>query len=369
MSVGAGDRIYLRRTYELAERGRGSTAPNPCVGSVLVRDATTIGEGFHHVRGAAHAEIEALRAGRQIGADARGATLYVSLEPCLHQGATPSCAQAVIDAGIGRVVVGALDPNPEAAGGAERLRAAGIDVDVAGDAAARSLIEDFTVALTAVRPYVAVKLAASLDGYIASAPGSEWLTGSAARDFVRELRVAHDAVLVGAKTVRIDDPQLTVRPPRARRRPYRRVVACVSKPLLAQARVFAPVDGYERTIVLVPPANRERFSELDGVADIVPVGDEAATGLDVAAALVELKARGITSVLCEGGPMLAAALIEGGLVDRLYWLVAPRLLANPQAVPALTRTNLAGTALEFDRVEQLGADVLLSARIVATKGG
>jgi len=363
VSIDAVDRVFLRRTYELAERGRGNTVPNPCVGAVVARADFTLGEGFHHARGSPHAEVEALEATRNAGRDARGATLYVSLEPCSHDGLTPACTRAIRDAGIARVVIGARDRNPLAAGGAERLRDGGVTVEVADDPAAEAIVEDFASALASARPYLTLKMAVSLDGFVAAQPSSTWLSGERARDFVRDLRIAHDAVLVGARTVRIDNPQLTVRPPRARRRPYRRIVACASKPVPAEARVFEPVEGYARTLVLAPQLYRERFAPLESVADVIYVGDSDATRLDIEAALEALKAREIFSVLCEGGPILAGALLERRLVDRLHWIVVPQLLANKDAVPALARASVAGALPEFrfDRVERLGDDLLLSA--------
>ncbi|MBV8245291.1 MAG: bifunctional diaminohydroxyphosphoribosylaminopyrimidine deaminase/5-amino-6-(5-phosphoribosylamino)uracil reductase RibD, partial [Candidatus Eremiobacteraeota bacterium] len=181
----AEDRIYLERALELAARGAGSTFPNPPVGAVVVKNGAIAGEGFHHRAGAAHAEVEALQA----TSDARGATLYVSLEPCNHAGKTPPCTRAVIDAGIARVVVGTLDPNPATnARGIAALERAGIAVEVADLPAARRLIEPFAEAIARTdRPYVALKLASSLDGYVASQSGvQQWLTGESARAFVRE---------------------------------------------------------------------------------------------------------------------------------------------------------------------------------------
>jgi len=334
-----------------------------------VRDDRLLGEGFHRARGLPHAEVEAFEAVREAGGEARGATLYVSLEPCSHDGLTPACTRAVLESGVARVVIGARDPNPLAAGGVERLRAAGVSVDVAGDPAAAAIVEDFVVALAQTRPYVSLKMAASLDGYVASEPGSRWLTGERAREFVRELRIAHDAVLVGARTVRTDDPQLTVRPSRARTRPYHRIVACASKPIAPEARVLRQVDGYERTIVLAPRERAENFKPLEELADVLYVGEAGHTWLDVAEAMTLLKTRGIASVLCEGGPILAGALLEARLVDRLYWIVAPQLLGNRRAVPALARAGVAGALPEFrfDRVERLGDDVLLSGRLRSAK--
>jgi diaminohydroxyphosphoribosylaminopyrimidine deaminase/5-amino-6-(5-phosphoribosylamino)uracil reductase len=364
VSLDAVDRIYLRRAYELAERGRGSTAPNPCVGAVVMRGTTTLGEGYHRARGEPHAEIEALRAAAATGADVRGATLYVSLEPCDHTGSTPPCSRTILESGVTRVVVGTLDLNPAAAGGAARLQAAGLSIDVADDPAARAIVEDFTTAIARSRPYLTLKMAASLDGFVAAQAGPSWLTGERARDFVRDLRIAHDAVMVGAGTVRIDDPQLTVRPPAARRRPYVRIVACEDAPVPVESRVFTPVDGYSPTVVLAPAGLRDRFAALESVADVHYVGHSDSLELDLTAALEALKARGMCSVLCEGGPTLAARLLMHDLVDRLHWLIAPLLLGNERAVPALAHTDVASVAraLRFDRVERLGDDLLVSAR-------
>lgn len=365
VALDAVDGIFLRRAYELARRGRGSTLPNPCVGAVIARRTETLGEGFHHVRGSAHAEVEAFDAARLAGHAVDGATLYVSLEPCAHHGLTPPCADAILASGIARVVIGTLDPDRTASGGARRLEEAGVAVEVAGDRIADELIEDFAVATDGARPYVTLKMAASLDGFIAAKPGSTWLSGERAREYVRELRIAHDAVLVGAGTVRADDPLLTVRPPYARRKPYLRVVACGSKPVSPDARVFAPVEGYARTIVLAPAGRRKRFSELEAVAELVYFGDEKTTRHDPSRALAELKKLGISSVLCEGGPMLASALLEDGLVDRIHWIVTPHLLSNDKAQPVLKDANLAEkiARFRFDRVEQLGDDAVLSARL------
>jgi diaminohydroxyphosphoribosylaminopyrimidine deaminase/5-amino-6-(5-phosphoribosylamino)uracil reductase len=348
-----------------------------------VRDGRTLGEGFHHRRGEPHAEVEALRSAGAAGsgeAGLRGATAYVSLEPCNHHGATPPCSEALIEAGIARVAIGVADPNPRTAGGGiARLRAAGITVELADDSWARAAIEAFAVAIVRERPYVHLKLAVSLDGYVAPAPGSHWLTGEIARDYVRELRSSYDAVIVGAGTVRSDDPQLTVRPARTRLRPYVRVVACEEAPIPPDRRVlFDPRQGegvtYARTIVLAPAGARAAFAELErsaafaktgASAEMAYVGEPEARTLDLAAALRELKARGITSVLCEGGPTLAARLLAQRLVDRLDWLVAPVLLANERAVPALRGADLNSSARGwgFDRVERLGEDLCLSASL------
>jgi diaminohydroxyphosphoribosylaminopyrimidine deaminase/5-amino-6-(5-phosphoribosylamino)uracil reductase len=356
------DRLYLERAYELAERGVGSTSPNPPVGAVVVRDGAIVGEGYHHRAGEPHAEVHALR---MAGERARGATLYVSLEPCSHFGRTPPCAQTVSNAGISRVIIGASDPNPKTDGrGAQHLRDGGIDVELVDDERARTIIEPFARAIRSNRPYVTLKMAMSIDGFIASKPGrQEWLTGTQAREYVRELRIAHDAVAVGAGTVRVDNPQLTVRPPYRRMREYVRVVMCETDTIDPSSTVFVPEDGYAQTIVVAPAGARVKFSNVRSVADLLFVGDDAVTQLDIAGALEALRARGITSLLCEGGPTTAGHLLQRGLVDRLIWLVAPRLLRTAAAVPVLTAGDLTSLpGLRFDGVERLGADLLISGR-------
>jgi diaminohydroxyphosphoribosylaminopyrimidine deaminase/5-amino-6-(5-phosphoribosylamino)uracil reductase len=320
------------------------------------------------VRGAPHAEVEALANATARGSGVRGATLYVSLEPCDHVGLTPACTQAVLDAGIARAVIGVLDPNPRTgAAGVERLRAAGIAVEIANDAWSRDLIEDFAATIVRTRPYVRLKLAASLDGFIAPRSGvRHWLTGDLARDYVRELRSRYDAVLVGAGTVRVDDPELTVRPPRSRRKPYVRVIACEEAPVPPVRNVFAAVEGYARSLILAPAGKRTDFAPLEAVAEVVYVGSRDAATLDLAASLEALRERGIASILCEGGPTLAARLLEAGLVDRVDWLVAPTFLGGPGAVAALTG-GPGVTQLHFERIEPLGADLLVSAIVARTR--
>jgi len=334
------------------------------VGAVVVADGRIVGEGYHHRAGEAHAEPNALR---EAGERSRGATLYVSLEPCNHFGRTPPCSQAVAEAGIARVVVGTADPNPKTnAGGIAYLRERGIEVEIADDAEARSLVEPFARAIRSNRPYLTLKMAMSLDGFIASRGGvQQWLTGPQARSFVRELRIDHDAVMVGAGTVRVDNPQLTVRPPHRRLRDYVRVVACETDAVPADARVLAAHDGYAPTVLLAPAGIAERFAALRGASDVVAVGDAASKQLQLPEAMHALRVRGITSILCEGGPTLAGHLLAQKLVDRICWIVAPRFLRSDTAVPVLASGDVAGAVrgLHIDRVERLGDDMLISGTI------
>lgn len=354
------DRLFLERANELARRGAGNTSPNPAVGAVVVRDERIVGEGYHHRAGEAHAEANALQ---QAGELAKGATLYVSLEPCNHVGRTPPCSHATVEAGIARVVIGVEDPNPKTArGGISYLQAHGVTVEVRNDPVSQEIVEPFSRAIRAQRPYVSLKMAMSLDGYIATQRGvQQWLTGPQAREFVRELRIVHDAVAVGAGTVRVDNPRLTVRPEHGRLQPYRRVVLCETDPVPPESLIFTPRQGYARTIVMAPAGARERFSELEAMADLIYVGGADARELDLALALRELRAAGVTSLLCEGGPTLASRLFERGLVDRFYGLVTPRLLASPDAVPVLAAGTPAQVrGLHFDRVERVGPDLLIA---------
>lgn len=354
------DELYLQRAYELAARGIGDTAPNPPVGAVIVRNGRIVGEGYHHRAGEPHGEANALAAA---GGAARGATAYISLEPCNHTGRTPPCSNALIEAGIARVVVGTVDPNPKTNGnGIAALRERGIEVDVSNDARARELIDLFAGSLRTDRPFITLKMAMSLDGAIASRPGiARWLTSEATRYYVRDLRIAHDAVMVGAGTVRVDDPQLTIRPSHHRLRPFVRVVACETDTVPETSRVFSTVEDYAKTIVLAPAGMRSRFEALSQVAEVVFVGEERSDRLDLALAMRALREREIYSVLCEGGPTAAANLIAAGLVDRFVWAIAPVLLQRPGAVPVL-----AGMAFDdpvvIETVERVGRDVIVTGR-------
>jgi diaminohydroxyphosphoribosylaminopyrimidine deaminase/5-amino-6-(5-phosphoribosylamino)uracil reductase len=362
VSVDRLDRLFLDRAYELAERGIGNTSPNPPVGAVVVRDGAIVGEGYHHRAGEAHAEVNAIVAA---GDAARGGTLYVSLEPCNHTGKTPPCTDAIERAGLARVVAGARDPNPQTNGaGIQTLRDRQIAIEVLDESRAGALVEPFARAVRSHRPYVSLKLAVSLDGFIASQPGvQEWLSGEEAREFVRELRIAHDATAVGAGTVRIDNPQLTVRPTHNRLRDYERVVICETVPTDPASAIFKPEKGYAKTIVLAPAGARDRFAPLEKAAEVLYCGEADATRLNLAAGLRMLRERGINSLLCEGGPTVASHLLMEGLVDRFHWIVAPRFLRGPAAVPAFPGGAIANVRLKFDRAEQIGADALISGTI------
>jgi diaminohydroxyphosphoribosylaminopyrimidine deaminase / 5-amino-6-(5-phosphoribosylamino)uracil reductase len=336
-----------------------------------VRDGRTLGEGWHHRKGGPHAEAEALRAARDAGEDVRGATMYVTLEPHDHESTMPRCSVAVIGAGIARVVVGALDPNVLTHGnGVARMRTAGVAVDVLDDAASLALIERFAYTVSSVLPFITLKMAMSLDGFVSPRPGSHRVTGEAARERVYDLRAEHDAVMVGAGTVRVDDPLLTVRPHRTRLKPYARVIVCETAPLPLASRVLvpppdAPAGSYRPTIILAPAGLADAFEPLGERCEVLLAGDPDAVQLDLRAAMEALRGAGISTVLCEGGPTLAARLIAAGLVERIVWFVAPALFAAPGAVPVLAGADLGAIAngWTFDEVERVGNDLMITARL------
>lgn len=359
----------MRRALALAERARGATRPNPIVGAVVARGARVVGEGYHERAGEPHAEVHALRAA---GARARGATLYVTLEPCCHTGRTGPCTDAILAAGPARVVVGCRDPNPRVDGrGVALLRRAGLQVDV-GCLQQECLDANraFFVWITEKRPLVTMKVAASLDGFIApvsrAGRAPVWLTGPEARRAAHELRAAHDAVLVGAGTVRDDDPQLTVRLGKgaARRPPPLRVVLDGRLSTPRGSKVLRPDAPTLIVTASDAPAARLRALRAPGV-EVLPL---PARGGRVAPArvLAALAARDVQSVLIEGGADVHGAFIRAGLVDRVAMFVAPRLLGSgvPIAGGAGQRGAPAGMSFGPLQARRLGRDLLLTADVL-----
>lgn len=323
----------MRRALELAERGWGRVAPNPMVGAVIVQGGEVVGEGYHGEWGGPHAEVEALKAA---GDRATGATLYVTLEPCHHQGKTGPCSRAIRDAGISRVVYAVGEANPEAQGGAAWLRAQGI---IAEQGACEQEAADLNaVHLNAHRrrcPYLALKYAMSLDGRLAEAPGRPTrLTHGDAIVEAHRLRAGYDAVMVGIGTVLADDPLLTVREWEAPRLPPRRVVLDGDLRTPLATRLVASAREVPVLIVGAEDAPAERARRLaEAGLDVRRVPRLPAGGLDLGAVLAALWQSSVRSILCEGGGKLGSALLAAGLVDRLYAFVAPLLLGEP-GVPA-----------------------------------
>lgn len=360
------DRVLLARALELAERGARTAAPNPQVGCVIARHGTVVAEGWHVRPGERHAEVMALDVAQE---GARDATAYVTLEPCAHTGRTPPCSEALIRAGIGRVVVLADDPAPHAAGTSlMQFADAGIPVDIADDddplaIAARRQNAGFRTWHALGRPHVTYKAAQTLDGRTATRTGdSRWISGAAARARVHELRARAGAVLVGAGTALADDPELTARDcdPPAERQPLR-VVWDRGLRLPADARL-ARTAGFGPVLVLCAlganPARRQAL-EASGV--------EVAEVADLAAGLALLHARDVQTVLCEGGRGLAGALLGAGLVDRMLVVTAPRLLGDPAAPGLVGATGHApermdeAAGLAAWSCEQVGEDLWIDA--------
>jgi diaminohydroxyphosphoribosylaminopyrimidine deaminase/5-amino-6-(5-phosphoribosylamino)uracil reductase len=327
------DEDHMAHALRLAARGLGNVWPNPAVGCILVKDGQVIGRGWTQPGGRPHAEVRALE---QAGAAAAGATAYVTLEPCAHHGQTPPCAEALIAAGLARVVSALTDPDPRVSGkGHQMLRAAGIAV-TEGILAAQAERQNagFLKRVTKGLPFVTLKLAATLDGRIATATGeSRWITGPAARRKVHALRMAHDAVMVGSGTALADDPDLTVRDLGAPRQPVR---VLVDRQLahFPDSRLGRTANAHPVWVLHGPsaPASARQGWQATG-ATLVEV-PEAAGHLDLTAALAALAAKGLTRILCEGGSILAAALLRAGLVDDLA-LFSGAALIGTEGHPAL----------------------------------
>jgi diaminohydroxyphosphoribosylaminopyrimidine deaminase / 5-amino-6-(5-phosphoribosylamino)uracil reductase len=340
------DKQFLERALDLARQGIGLASPNPCVGAVIVQNGGIVGLGSHTYEGLKHAEILALE---QAGEHARGATLYLNLEPCCHQGRTPACVDAIVAAGIARVVACMEDPNPLVSGqGLERLRAAGIDV-TAGilQAEARALNEAFAKYIRHHTPLITLKAAMTLDGKIAppsgeshnptalgvSAAHAGWITSEVARAHVQELRHQHDAILVGVGTVIADDPLLTDRTARPRRRPLLRVVVDSRLRLPLESRLVKTAK--DDVLVFCSFAEDQKRRELRkrGVRVEQIAGSTRDEHTDLAAVVHQLGGMTITSLMIEGGAMVNGAALDAGIVDKVFLYYAPKILAGNGSVP------------------------------------
>ena len=370
-SFDAAELRFMRRALALGRRGAGATRPNPMVGAVVVRRGRVLAEGYHRRPGMAHAEVDALA---KLGGRAPGATVYVSLEPCDHLGRTPPCTRALLAAGVARVVVGVRDPNPRVDGrGIERLRRAGVRVDVGClEAECRALNRAFFTWVTRKRPFVTLKVAASWDGFIADglarpAAAPAWLTGPTARAAAHALRAAHDAVLVGAGTVRADDPLLTDRRPRRGRRAQpMRVVMDGRLSVRPSARVVATSGEVPTLVVGGHDASPARMRALTAAgADVVLLPASHQGRFSVEALLAELAAREIQSVLVEGGAAVHGAFIAAGLVDRVALFFAPRLLGGGLGIATGPGRPIAeALPLGPTRLRRIGEDWLMEADVV-----
>lgn len=351
---------YMRRALELAARARGRTSPNPMVGCVIVRGGRVLGEGFHVKAGEPHAEVNAIAAA---GGDIAGATVYINLEPCAHEGKTPPCVDLLIEKKPGRVVAAMADPNPLVNGrGIDRLRDAGIRVDVGLlEAEARRLNEVFVKYITTGRPFVIAKCGMTLDGKIATRTGhSKWVTGEEARRMVHQLRNEVDAILVGSRTVMLDDPSLTTRLNGDETHDPIRVILDGEEYLDANRRVFH-VASDAATWVVVPEG-----SSCPPADDVLHVASDK-EGIDIAALMDVLGQRQITSLLIEGGGTTHASAFEAGVVDKVWFFVAPKIVGGRAAITPVEGEGVAtmdeAIALTDMTVRQVGEDLLIEAYV------
>jgi len=365
------DALHLRRALELAEGGRGRVSPNPMVGAVLVRDGEVIGEGFHAALGELHAERAAIEDARTRGADPAGSTIYVTLEPCAHTGRQPPCTEAILEAGIARVVYASEDPTEKASGrGPGMLRDGGVTVELAGGpeaSAARLLNQPFRKRARTGRPLVTYKAAMSLDGRVASPTGdSRWISSTESRELVHRWREQCDAVAVGIGTALADDPLLTARLEGASSQPARVVFDSHAR-LPVDSALVESIDEAALIVICAPEAASAQRVALEraGAEVIVTPGRTPMTRLE--AALDELGRREIQDLLVEGGPTLAGALFDAGEIDEARFFIAPVLVGAAEARAVLEGEGVARIAEGVHPLttsfEQVGEDILVRARL------
>lgn len=358
------DEAFLRRALELAEKGRGSTRPNPLVGALVVREGEVVGSGWHRRAGGPHAEVLALDEAREA---ARGGTLYINLEPCAHEGRTAPCTERIVASGVIRVVASLRDPDPRVDGrGFESLRAAGLEVrEGLLEEEALRLNEAYLTHRRLGRPFVTAKLAATLDGRLAARGGaSRWITGEAARQRAHCLRAEHDAVLVGIGTALADDPRLTPRTGKPLEGPPRlRVVADSLLRLPPESRLVRSTAESPVLVYAAPGAEAGRREALENAGVEVREVQGGPHGLDLARLLRDLGERGILALLAEGGGRLLGGLFARGLVDKVAWFLAPLILGDEKAVPAVAGLRPAspaeGIRLALEGTEEIDGDLLI----------
>jgi diaminohydroxyphosphoribosylaminopyrimidine deaminase/5-amino-6-(5-phosphoribosylamino)uracil reductase len=365
MPVTHSDRIHMARALQLAAEGQGAVEPNPMVGCVIVQGDRVLGEGYHTRHGGPHAEIQALHA---CGSTADGATMVVTLEPCCHHGKTPPCTDAILRAGIRRVVVGHRDPFPQVAGGGiSQLRQAGLEVEVG--VLERQLLElnaPYLKLLYTGRPWVIAKWAMTLDGKIATRSGSsQWISGDASRARVHQLRGRVDAIMVGRGTAAADNPQLTARPPG--KRTATRIVIDSSAQIELDSRLVSAAGKVPLLVACGPQASPQKCRQLEAAGCEVLVFDAAAPGTRLLQLLDELGRRRMTNVLVEGGGQLLGSLFDARAIDEVHVFVATKLVGGADA-----RTPLAGWGIEdmtqaiclrVPAVEQVDDDIYVHGRL------
>jgi diaminohydroxyphosphoribosylaminopyrimidine deaminase / 5-amino-6-(5-phosphoribosylamino)uracil reductase len=365
------DASHLRRALELAEGGRGRVSPNPLVGAVLVHEGEVIGEGFHSAVGDLHAERAAIEDAGRRGEDPTGSTIYVILEPCAHTGRQPPCTEAILEAGISRVVYASEDPTEKASGrGPGMLRDGGVEVELAGGpeaAAARLLNQPFRKRARTGRPLVTYKAAMSLDGRVASPTGdSRWISSTESRELVHRWRAESDAVAVGIGTALADDPLLTARLDEESGQPTRVVFDSQAR-LPADSALVTSIDEAPLIVICGPEAPSARRDALERKgAEVIPAPGRS-PGARLEAALDELGRRDIQDLLVEGGPTLAGALFDAGEIDQLSLFIAPVLVGSADARAVLEGQGVAriaeGVRPLDTRFEEVGEDILVRARL------
>jgi diaminohydroxyphosphoribosylaminopyrimidine deaminase / 5-amino-6-(5-phosphoribosylamino)uracil reductase len=358
--MGRDDEHWMRRVFRLAEKGRGRTSPNPMVGAILVKDGKMAGEGYHAKAGEAHAEVIALQQARE---EARGAVLYLNLEPCMHYGKTPPCAPQVIESGVKRVVIGMEDPNPLIKGkGIEMLRRAGLDVEVGIlEKECQRLNEAFCKYILKKEPFVILKVAATLDGKLATRNGdSKWISGEASRRFVHKLRDQVDGVLVGIGTILKDDPQLTARI-KGGKNPYRIVLDSRLK-IPEEAKVIGTSPS-KAIIATTEFAPKDKIEKLEKRGVRVLILDSQEGKINLKSCLFKLGEIGMTSLLVEGGSQINGSFLDEGLIDKLLLFLSPKLIGDHQALGIFGGRGVSSleeaVALKEMKTRRVGEDILL----------
>ncbi len=354
------DERWMKKVLRLAEKGRGRTSPNPMVGAILVKDGEVAGEGYHAKAGEAHAEIIALQQAR---GEARGAVLYLNLEPCMHYGKTPPCAPQVIESGVKRVVIGMEDPNPLVKGkGIEMLRKAGLDVGVGIlEKECQRLNEAFCKYILKKEPFVILKVAATLDGKLATRNGeSKWISGEASRRFVHKLRDQVDGVLVGIGTILKDDPQLTARI-KGGRNPYRIVLDSRLK-IPEEAKVIGTSPS-KAIIATTEFAPKDKIEKLEKRGVQVLILDSQEGKINLKSCLSKLGEIGMMSLLVEGGSQINGSFLDEGLIDKLFFFLSPKLIGDHQALGIFGGRGVSSLeeaiALKGMKARRVGEDILL----------
>jgi diaminohydroxyphosphoribosylaminopyrimidine deaminase/5-amino-6-(5-phosphoribosylamino)uracil reductase len=357
------DKQFMNLALELAARGRGKTSPNPMVGAVIVKDGKIMGRGYHRAAGSAHAEVNAID---DAGDTARGATLYVTLEPCNHTGRTPPCTEKILAAGIHRVVVAMADPNPDVRGGGSRyLSEKGIAV-TSGicEKKARLLNEVFIKYVTTGRPFVTLKWAATLDGQIATRTGdSRWVTGAQSRAFVHDLRHASDAILVGINTVKQDNPSLTTRLENGPGKDPARIVLDTHLSIPASAKMLHQTSGAKTFIITGPDISAEKRNHIERLGARVIRTPLKKGGINIELLMDRLGEMNVTSLLIEGGGKIIASALAAGIVDKVNLFYAPKILGGDDGVPVCRGSGPKkmndSIRVKDVRLHQFGEDIML----------